>query len=327
MTARRARRDPVRHVRRRRAATVLRLAPAGAVVLAVAVAAGATAAEPGRVPSVAASAAGATDAGVPGGTVTGDAVTGDALPGDDEVGDALPGDDVGGVSTGAPAVLGATGDGSPVRAPSREAAGAPAGPGSPATQLLVTAGDGASAPVDGPTGRSGAPVPAAGAGSATSAPGAPGAPAADRSAPEPLGAGAGVGAGVGAGAGRSPVRAAVVEGSQHLAVSIDSPAAGATLPRGCTVVLAGRATSAAEATVVWTLRSGSTVLQQGPATVEGPDGLAAEIGTTGTWEVMLDLPAGSYTLEVRVPDDSDGEGAGAEAPVVPPVTTTTFRVA
>ncbi|WP_344554288.1 Gmad2 immunoglobulin-like domain-containing protein, partial [Pseudokineococcus marinus] len=96
-------------------------------------------------------------------------------------------------------------------------------------------------------------------------------------------------------------------------VAISGPAAGAALPAGCTVHLVGTATSAAEATVVWQVRKGTQTVLRGSSVVEGADGTAAPLGAQGSWEAFVDLPAGTYTVRVEIPDYSDGEGGGMPA--------------
>ncbi|MEJ5868224.1 Gmad2 immunoglobulin-like domain-containing protein [Pseudokineococcus sp. 5B2Z-1] len=96
-------------------------------------------------------------------------------------------------------------------------------------------------------------------------------------------------------------------------VALSGPAEGAALPAGCTVHLVGTATSAAEATVVWQVRTGTRTVLQGSSVVAGADGTAAALGAQGSWEAFVDLPAGSYTVRVEIPDDSDGEGGGMPA--------------
>lgn len=83
-------------------------------------------------------------------------------------------------------------------------------------------------------------------------------------------------------------------------VSISSPAEGAEVKSGFEVT--GQA-AAFEANVVWELRQGDRVVEQGFTT-------AAECCTLAPYSFNVDAAPGSYTLVVHDTDPSDGEGAG-----------------
>ena len=84
------------------------------------------------------------------------------------------------------------------------------------------------------------------------------------------------------------------------AVSVSSPTEGATVPSGFEV--RGQAATF-EATVVWELKQGDTVVDDGFAT-------ARECCRLAPYTFTVTASPGDYTLVVRDTDESDGEGIG-----------------
>ncbi len=83
-------------------------------------------------------------------------------------------------------------------------------------------------------------------------------------------------------------------------LTVQSPREGARLTEG-TVRFAGSGT-APEGMLFWELRDGAGTLAQSGFALTGAN------GEPGTWAVDRVVPAGDWTMAVRVPDDSDGEG-------------------